>query len=113
VAGFAVAVTQRRREIGVLRALGATRAFVVRSILAEGLAVAGSGLGVVLAALPAVLFRGALASVLGVPLSSPSPPRLLALCAAAMVLSLASVTLATLLPALRISRRDPTLTMKA
>jgi putative ABC transport system permease protein len=112
---FSVAVTQRRREIGVLRALGATRAFVVRSILAEGLAlaVAGAGLGVVLAALPAVLFRGTLASFLGVPLSSPSPPWLFALCLAAMVLSLASVTLATLLPALRISRRDPTLTMKA
>jgi len=44
---FSMAANERRRELGVLRALGATRGFVFQSILAEAvmLAVDGGALG--------------------------------------------------------------------
>jgi putative ABC transport system permease protein len=43
VAALMISVLQRRRELGVLRALGATRAFVFRSIVAEGLLIGAVG----------------------------------------------------------------------
>ena len=43
VAALLVSVLQRRRELGLLRAVGATRAQVFRSVLAEALFMAGMG----------------------------------------------------------------------
>jgi putative ABC transport system permease protein len=43
VAVLLISVLQRRRELAVLRALGATRAFVLRSVLAEGLLLGAVG----------------------------------------------------------------------
>jgi putative ABC transport system permease protein len=111
---FSVAVNERRREIGVLRALGATRSLVLRSILAEGfiLALGGGAVGVILTTLAAVLFRDEIVQSVGLPLSSPSPFVLPVLALGGMVLALASVTLAALFPALRISRQDPAIAMR-
>ena len=71
---FLMATNERRREIGVLRALGATRAAVFRSLLAEAaiLALGGGLTGIVLAALAIYLFRNLIVTSVGFPFLFPS-----------------------------------------
>jgi putative ABC transport system permease protein len=111
---FSMAVDERRREIGVLRALGATRAFVLLSLLCEAgmLALAGGTFGIALATLAVALFRDLIVTSLGMPFLFPSIAELLALFAGGLALALVGVTSAALLPALRISRRDPAAEMR-
>ena len=111
---FSMAANERRREIGVLRALGATRAFVLQSILAEAviLAVDGGAVGLALAGLATFLFRDLLVRSLGIPFLFPSLPSLATLVGGGLVLALSGVTLAAFIPAYRVSRQDPALAMR-
>jgi putative ABC transport system permease protein len=111
---FSIAVNERRREIGVLRSLGATRPLVLRSLLLEGslLAIAGGTLGSGLALLVVYLFRTLIIQQMGIPFLLPAWYVLLALGGGAMLLTLSSVLLAALFPSLRISRMDPALAMR-
>ena len=111
---FSMAANERRREIGVLRALGATRGFVLQSILAEAvlLAVDGGAVGLALACLATYLFRDLLMRSLGIPFLFPSLPSLLSLVGGGLVLALSGVTLAAFIPAYRVSRQDPALAMR-
>ena len=59
---LAALVLERTREIGVLRAIGASRGQIVRSLLLEGALVAG--VGIVLGALTGALLSGVLVHVL-------------------------------------------------
>ncbi len=111
---FSMAANERRREIGVLRALGAPRAYVFRSLLAEA-AVLGLGGGVVglgLAVLAIYLFRNLLVVSLGIPFLLPSVPSLLVVIAGGLAAALATVALAALVPVVRISRQEPALAMR-
>jgi predicted permease len=93
-------VGQRRRELGVRVALGATVADVVRLVLAGGVRVVA--LGVVVGVLVAAVASKLIASVLyGV---TPRDPAVLAGVAVAL---LAVAALASALPAWRASRADP------
>ena len=111
---FSLAANERRRQIGVLRALGATAAFVFRSLLAEGatLAVAGGAVGIGLAVLVVGLFGQQLATVADIHVRLPSTPLLLALSAGGLVLAILTVTPAIWLPARRISAEEPSLAMR-
>jgi putative ABC transport system permease protein len=111
---FSMAANERRREMGVLRALGATRNFVFRILLTEAalLALAGAVPGLLLAAFSVYLFRSLIIRSIGVPFLYPSPLPLLALLAAGVLLALAGVTLAASLPAFRISRLDAAVAMR-
>lgn len=111
---FSMAVNERRREIGVLRALGASRSAVFQSLLAEALllALGGGALGLGLAALATYLFRNLLVASLGIPFLLPSIPSLLALVIGGLVIALLTVAVAALLPAIRISRLDPAVAMR-
>jgi len=111
---FSMAAGERRRELGALRALGATRRFVFQSLLSEAviLALTGAALGLALAALATYLFRNLIINSLGLPFILPSPLSLLGFMALGLALALASVTLAALVPALRISRLDPAVAMR-
>jgi putative ABC transport system permease protein len=111
---YSMAVNERRREIGVLRALGSTRSFVFRSLLAEAglLALSGGIAGTLLAAFAVLLFRHAIITSLGIPFLFPSPLSLLGLVVGGLAVALAGVTLAALLPAYRISHQDPALAMR-
>ena len=111
---FSMAANERRRELGVLRALGATRSHVLRSLLAEAgiLALLGGSSGVLVAALGIFIFRKTIVDSLGLPFIFPSLPALLLQIGAGVALTLVSVTLAALLPAYRISRMEPSNAMR-
>lgn len=111
---FSITANERRREIGVLRALGATPKFIFQSLLLEGvlLALAGGLAGITVATLAFSLFRDPIVQVLNLPFLFPAPPVLVGLATRALILTLVSVTLAALVPALRISRLDPAVAMR-
>ncbi len=71
---FSMAVNERRREIGVLRALGATRGFVFRSLLAEAgiLALSGGIAGAAWLRSPSCSSGRSIMSSLGIPFLFPS-----------------------------------------
>ena len=111
---FLMAANERRRELGVLRALGATRRFVAESLLVEAslLALCGASVGVLLAVLAIYLFRKLIMVSLGVPFLLPSPGSLVLQIGIGLLLAMFSVFLAALLPAIKISRQDPAIAMR-
>jgi len=111
---FSMAANERRKELGVLRALGATRRFVFRSLLAEAslLAFFGGVTGLAVASMAIFLFRKLIMVSLEIPFLLPSPVSLLLQIGAGLLLALFSVNLAALLPAFKISRQDPAVAMR-
>jgi len=111
---YLMAANERRRELGVLRALGATRRFVAESLLVEAslLALCGASVGVFLAVLAIYLFRRLIMVSLGVPFLLPSPGSLALQIGIGLLLAMFSVFLAALLPAIKISRQDPAIAMR-
>lgn len=111
---FSMAANERRRELGVLRALGATRRFIGQSLLAEAglLALCGAAVGILLAVMAVFLFRHLIVVSLGIPFLLPSVPSLMGMIGVGLILTLVSVTLAALVPAVRISRQDPAAAMR-
>jgi hypothetical protein len=98
-------VVQRRREIGIRRAVGATAADIVRLVLGHhaSLVAAGLAIGVGAGAAGGTVLRSFLAGV------GPTDP--VALLAATGIVSGAALT-ATFLPAWRATRLDPMVTLR-
>lgn len=99
---LAVSVTQRTREIGILRAMGTRRAQMLRVFLVQGavLGLAGSAIGA-LAGLGLVwMFNNLGPGLFDVPL----PPSLVP---AAMALATVAGVVSAMVPASRASRMDP------
>jgi len=111
---FTMAANERRRELGVLRAMGATRVFVFQSLLTEaGLLALGGGLaGIAFTVLSTYLFRNLIVYRLNLPFLMPSPFALLVQVAGGLAVALGSVTVGAMLPAYRISRQDPANAMR-
>jgi putative ABC transport system permease protein len=111
---FTMAANERKRELGVLRAMGATRSFVMKSLLTEAgtLALGGSVAGIALAAFSIGLFRTLIVNTLGVPFLFPSLAPLLGQISIGLAVALVCVMLAALIPALRVSRQDPAMAMR-
>lgn len=111
---FSMVVNERRREIGVLRALGATRGGVVRSLLTTAgvLALTGGVAGIILSGLILYFFRHALTNSFGFPFLFPSIPSLILLVVIGLAVALGGALLAAFLPAYRISRQDPAMSMR-
>ena len=99
-------VAQRRREIGVRLALGASPRAIARMIVREGLTITGAGavVGLLMA-----LFLARLSTSLLYGISAHDPRTLAAV--AAVILSVA--LLATWAPAVRAMRVDPATTLRA
>ena len=110
----AMTTSERWREVAVLRALGATQATVLKSLLMEGgiLALAGGAAAIAIAAFAVFLFRDLIVQLTGVPFLYPSPLSLLGLMLGVLALALISVILASLIPIWRIVRQEPGTAMK-
>jgi ABC-type antimicrobial peptide transport system permease subunit len=103
---MAYAVSQRRRELGIRKALGADRRAVVVAILARGLAL--TAIGLALGLWGAWVAAGSLESYLfGIEARDP-----LTFAGALAVLAAASL-IASLVPARRASRVDPVIALRA
>jgi putative ABC transport system permease protein len=111
---FSLAAHERRRELGVLRALGSPRSVVFRLLLAEAvvLALAGAASGIALCLAIALWFREAIVFLLKTPFLFPPPSLLAALVVGGLLVALMSVVLAALVPVWRISRMEPALAMR-
>lgn len=111
---FSLIVSERRREIGMLRAIGASRNFIFKLFLTESavLGIGGSLVGVVFAIAFVYLFSYWLMFSTEAPLLMPALPSLLgfmiAISAAALLLALPGL----LYPALRASSTDPAEAMR-
>jgi putative ABC transport system permease protein len=103
---LAYSVTQRRRELGVRIALGATAATLLHLVLREGLLLAGTGL---IAGLLGALALGQVLTSLLYGVSATDPATLAAIAAAAAFTAL----LACVVPAIRAMRVDPTSALRA
>jgi putative ABC transport system permease protein len=111
---FSLAANERRREMAMLRALGATKIAVLRTLLLEGvaLAIAGGLAGIGLTILATGLFAEQIARATGIHILLPAPLAVVGLAAAGLVLAVASVTLAAWLPASKLSQMEPALAMR-
>ncbi len=111
---FSMAANERRREMAVLRAIGATRNFIFRSVLTEAalLALTGAVTGITIAAAGLFIFKDLIAGSLKMPFLFPSIPSFIGLFSAGLALAIISVALSALLPALRLSRQELAMTMR-
>src|SRR2546421_6573561 len=110
---FQIAVTQRRSEIGILRALGATRTQVRALFLAEGAAsgligsVAGVGVGMLLARGMTAYISNLLGDVYGVAQKAGEVSANPQLIVAAILLGIITSIIAAWIPARNAARVNP------
>ena len=111
---FSLMVTERRREIGMLRAVGASRNFIFRLFLTESmmLAVGGAVIGVSMGAIIIHTIKSWLMSTLEIEFLMPSLSGLSALMAIILGVSLVVALPALIYPAIRASRIDPAEAMR-
>jgi putative ABC transport system permease protein len=111
---FSMVVNERKREIGVLRALGAGRLTVLASLLLEGMllslfgGMAGNGLSL----LAISYLRANLMDWLGFPFLLPTSAAALPLVLIGLGVAAVTVFAAIILPATRISNMDPVAAMR-
>jgi len=109
---FSAIITERRVELGLLKAIGARRSQVIGMMVIEAVIATGVGgsLGVVLGVLVMRFYERSLIYYLenvGVPFVWLDTPRTVAFAAGAIVLACVIGALGVLYPAWRASRRDP------
>jgi putative ABC transport system permease protein len=102
---LAFIVAQRRREIGVRMALGATGRDVIRDVLGHGLRLSAFGVSIGLA------LALAITRLMSALLFGTSPTDVATFAGAAMLLALIAA-IASLIPALRASRVDPLVALR-
>lgn len=111
---FSIAINERRRHLGVMRALGATRRDVLVALLTEGgaLALSGGLVGGAVTAFAISLFHNLITSLMGGPFLYPNFPRLVLLLIEVLAVTLATVMIAVAIPALKVSFTDPATAMR-
>lgn len=111
---FSMMVDERRRELGLLRAAGATRKFIFRLILTESSVpvIAGGLAGILCGGGFLLVSRSRLVSALDLPVLLPSWSEIIFFMAGSFAFCLALVIPALLFPALRAGRMDPAAAMR-
>lgn len=106
---FSMIVNERQREIGLLRAMGATKGYMFRLLITEAciLTTAGGVAGVTLGAVIVYSFKNLIVKELNVPYLWPSASFTVALMAGCVVVSLITGVLAALYPASLSARMEP------
>jgi putative ABC transport system permease protein len=105
----AMVAHERRREVAILRALGATKTYVMWLMLAEAfsIAVIGGLIGIGIAAVVLAGFQDFISISLKIPLIVPSPIALLVDGCSTLFLCTAIGGISSLYPALLINRSEP------
>jgi putative ABC transport system permease protein len=111
---FSMLVNERRREIGMLRATGASRNFIFRLFLTESAALACSGglAGIILSMFFLSCIGSWLMSALEIQILFPSLPGLVVFTVGCFLAALLLVLPALLYPAIKASRLDPAAAMR-
>jgi putative ABC transport system permease protein len=111
---FSLAANERRREMAVLRAVGATRNYIFRAVLTEAalLATGGAITGVAVASSALYLFKDVIAGSFRMPFLFPSLSSFLIMFGIGIGLAIISVSLSALIPALRLSRQELAIAMR-
>jgi putative ABC transport system permease protein len=105
----AMVARERSREMAILQALGATKGYLMRLVLAESfsLSIIGGFSGMGAAAVILVGFEDYIASALRIPFVIPSPLSIIAAAGSALLLVIVTGGIASLYPAVLITRSDP------
>ena len=105
----AMVAHERRREIAILRALGATKTYVIRLMLAESfsISIVGGLIGIGSAAVILVFFQDFIAVSFKIPFIIPSPMTIMYAGATALLLSAGIGGISSLGPAILINRSEP------
>jgi putative ABC transport system permease protein len=106
---FYMIVNERRREIGLLRAMGANKRHIAAIILNEAtlLSAAGGAAGIIFGYGLLVSFKNLILHYLKLPYLFPTTPELISLTAGALFFSIVTGLLAALLPSIAILRVEP------
>jgi putative ABC transport system permease protein len=105
----AMVAHERRREVSIMRALGATKAFVVRLMFAESftLAIIGGIIGIGVTTVVLVFFQDFIAITLKIPFIMPSPMAVLIDGGMALFVCVGIGGISSLYPAILINRSEP------
>jgi putative ABC transport system permease protein len=111
---FSLIVNERQREIGMLRAAGASRNFIFRLFLTESaiLAIGGGVAGIILSTFMLYFLRSWLMSALEIRVLLPSLPGFVVTTIGCFMIALILILPALLYPAMRASRLDPAVAMR-
>ncbi len=106
---FALAANERKRELGIMRSVGASRGFVFRMIIMEALIITAMGavLGLLVSIGIILGFSGLIAARLSIPFLAPPVSELFLLAAAALILAMLTGAVAAFFPAFKAARMAP------
>ncbi len=106
---YSMAVNERRREIGIMRAIGAKRLFIFKQVISEAvlLAVFGGAAGMIGGAFLIYYFNLLIRNFLGIPFLWPSIAGLILLATTYIGLSAAIGVVASFYPAFRSTKLEP------
>ncbi len=106
---FTLIVNERRRELGLLRAMGATKTDIATLILTEAstLSFAGGLAGILLGFVVLLSAKGTLLHYLKLPYLFPSPASLAALVCGALAIAALTGLLSALVPAISAFQQEP------
>jgi putative ABC transport system permease protein len=106
---FTMIVNERRREIGLLQAMGATRRFIFREVMLESvqLTTIGGAIGLALGGVVIILLKGTVADSLGVEFVWPGAGFIIIFTVGYLLMAALTGVVAALYPALVASRLEP------
>ena len=111
---FSMAANERRREMAILRALGAKKSFIFRLVLSEAalMGLGGAIIGIFAAGGVIFILKDFIAGSLKMPFLFPSIPSFIGLFGGGIAFAIIAVSLAALVPAYRVSRQEPAIAMR-